>query len=235
MHGNKRRNQPWPRRQCQPGDAGFPHAGSWWRLRGGGMYFCLLSKGCARHQLPALTPTIIPSSTRNSQSKSGPHFFGAESSPSTVRNTEMDSQCLGPALDKRPRRPVRCPSFSRHGSGGCPKCQPKARFVRARQGCELEAHRLEAIERTRRSFCGRHGRVERVKLRWHWPRRRQSNLAHYPPLGRETAELASRSVIALDFSPKAHLACGARARTGARHSAGPGHMQVNNAHFRSLA
>lgn len=122
-----------------------------------------------------------------------------------------------------------------YGSGGCPKRQPKARFVRARQGCELEAHRLEAIERTRRSFCGRHGRVERVKLSWHWPRRWQSNLAHFPRLGRETAELASRSVIALDFFSKAHLACGARARTGARHSAGPGHMQVNNAHFRSLA
>ena len=49
--GNKQWTQRWPRnRQCRAArDPGFPHAGSWWRLRGDGMYFCLLSKGCARH------------------------------------------------------------------------------------------------------------------------------------------------------------------------------------------
>ncbi len=153
---------------------------------------------------------------------SGKHGNGQQPMSRTGSQQEASPAC---------RLPVFQPSWL----GGYPKRQPKARFVRARQGCELQAHRLEAIERTRRSFSRTSWPVERVKLRWHWPPRRQSNLAHSPPLRRGTAGLASRSLFALDFFSEDHLACGAKARTGARHSGGPGHMQVNYAHFRSLA
>ena len=85
--GNKQWTQRWPRnRQCRAArDPGFPHAGSWWRLRGDGMYFCLLSKGCARHHSWRSRRPSSHLEPEIAQSKPGPHFFSAESSPSTVQ------------------------------------------------------------------------------------------------------------------------------------------------------
>lgn len=127
MHGNKRRNQPWPRiRQRQPGDAGFLHAGSSWRLRGG-MYSGSYLRSCVLRSRGALTPrSIIPSSTRQMANPIRALLWrkALTLSPSTPGNTEMGSQCLGPGLHKRPLRSVR-PSFSRHGSVAVPNASQR--------------------------------------------------------------------------------------------------------------